>query len=80
MSADPFIPPVMSATKFEADVARPPAFSDEALALRFAEHHAGDLRFVAAWNKWLIWTGTHWRFDDTLHAFDLARHVCREAA
>jgi putative DNA primase/helicase len=59
---------------------RPPAFSDEALALRFAERHSGDLRFVAAWGKWLSYTGTHWQFDDTLHAFDLARHVCREAA
>ncbi|WP_256366345.1 phage/plasmid primase, P4 family [Methylosinus sp. Ce-a6] len=59
---------------------RPPAFSDEALALRFAELHAGDLRYVAAWGKWLSWTGTHWQFDETLHAFDLARAVCREAA
>ncbi|OAI28690.1 hypothetical protein A1351_11335 [Methylosinus sp. R-45379] len=58
----------------------PPAFSDEALALRFAELHAGDLRYVAAWGKWLSWTGTHWQFDETLHAFDLARAVCREAA
>jgi hypothetical protein len=60
--------------------ARPPAFSDDAMALRFAKRHAGDLRFVALWNKWLIWTGTVWRFDDTLHAFDLARVICREAA
>jgi len=59
---------------------RPPAFSDEALALRFAELHAGDLRYVAAWGKWLSWTGTHWQFDETLHAYDLARAVCREAA
>jgi putative DNA primase/helicase len=59
---------------------RPPAFSDDALALRFAERHADDLRFVAAWGKWLSWTGTHWQFDDTLRAFDLARAVCREAA
>ena len=59
---------------------RPPAFSDEALALRFAECHADDLRYVSAWGKWLSWTGTHWQFDDTLHAFDLARRVCREAA
>lgn len=58
----------------------PPAFSDEALALRFAERHADDLRFVSAWGKWLSWTGTHWQFDDTLHAFDLAREICREAA
>lgn len=59
---------------------RPPAFSDEALALTFAERHADDLRYVAIWGKWLSWTGTHWRFDETLHAFDLARKVCREAA
>ena len=58
----------------------PPAFSDEAVALRFAERHADDLRFVAAWGKWLSWTGTHWDFDDTLNAFDLARQICREAA
>jgi putative DNA primase/helicase len=64
----------------QVDEARPPAFSDEALALRFAERHAHDLRFVAAWNKWIVWNGSHWRFDDTLHAFDMARCVCREAA
>ena len=59
---------------------RAPAFSDEALALQLAERHAGDLRFVAAWNKWLIWEGTHWRFEETLRAWDFARRVCREAA
>lgn len=57
-----------------------PAFSDEALALQFAERHAGNLRYVAGWGKWLSWTGTHWRFDDTLHAFDLVRQIIRETA
>jgi putative DNA primase/helicase len=57
-----------------------PPLSDEALALRFADQHANYLRYVAAWNKWLAWDGTRWRFDDTLHAFDLARHVCRGEA
>jgi putative DNA primase/helicase len=57
-----------------------PAFSDEALALRFAQRHAGDLRYVAAWSKWVQWTGSYWRFDDTKLAFDLTRKVCREAA
>jgi putative DNA primase/helicase len=57
----------------------PPAFTDEALALQFAEQHA-DLRYVAAWGKWLSWTGTHWRFDDTLQAFDYARQICRTAS
>jgi putative DNA primase/helicase len=58
----------------------PPPFSDESLALRFAERHVNDFRYVAAWGRWLSWTGTHWRFDDTLHAFDRARVICREAA
>lgn len=57
-----------------------PAHSDEALALRFADRHADDLRYVAAWGRWLKWDGSCWRFDETLHAFDLSRRVCREAA
>ena len=67
---------------FAADPAkaRPPVFSDEALALLFAERHAFDLRFVAAWGKWVSWTGRHWKFDDTIYAFDLARRICREVA
>jgi hypothetical protein len=32
---------------------RAPAFSDEAIALSFAEDHADKLRFVATWGKWL---------------------------
>jgi putative DNA primase/helicase len=62
------------------DAQRPPEFSDEALALRFAERHANDLRYVAPWGKWLAWDGMRWRFDNTLHAFDRARFICREAA
>ncbi|MBA3516864.1 MAG: hypothetical protein H0T75_04305 [Rhizobiales bacterium] len=40
----------------EPQEARPPAFTDEALALRFAEKHAHDLRYVAPWGKWQIWS------------------------
>jgi putative DNA primase/helicase len=58
----------------------PPAFSDEALALRFTERYAEKLRYVAAWSKWLIWNGQYWQFDDTLNAFDFARRICRGAA
>lgn len=60
--------------------ARPPAFTDEAVALRFAETHASDLRYVAAWGRWLSFNGVCWRFDDTLLAFDRARKICRQAA
>src|SRR5687768_479002 len=59
---------------------RPPTYADEALALRFAEQHQADLRFVAAWGKWLTWDGRRWRPDETLAAFDFARHICRQAA
>ncbi len=59
---------------------RSPEFSDEALALRFAEMHADRLRYVAAWNRWLTWEGTRWRFDETLYVVNLARRICREAS
>jgi putative DNA primase/helicase len=59
---------------------RPPEFSDEALALRFADRHADELRHVAKWNRWLEWDGHRWQFDDTLNTFHRARVVCREAS
>jgi putative DNA primase/helicase len=58
----------------------PPQFSEDELALRFSSKHAGDLRYVAGWGKWLRWDGKRWRKDDTLEVFDLARAICREAA
>jgi putative DNA primase/helicase len=57
-----------------------PAFSEEALALKFAAHHADDLRYVAAWSRWLRWDGKVWRWDDTREAFTLARILCRVEA
>jgi putative DNA primase/helicase len=60
--------------------AGPPEFSDEKLALNFAEKHADDLRYVAAWGKWLVWTGTYWKRDVTLLVFDLSRAECRAAS
>jgi putative DNA primase/helicase len=71
---------IRKATKRAKKANAPPAFTDEALALRFADKHADDLRYVAAWGRWLHWTGTHWQLDDTLRAFDFARTLCREAA
>ncbi len=64
----------------DLDSVRPPQFSDDALALRFAERYGNELRYVAKWSQWLRWTGTRWLFDDTLAAFDRARLICREAA
>ena len=63
-----------------ADLDSVQPFSDDALALRFAERYGNELRYVAKWSQWLRWIGTRWLFDDTLAAFDRARLICREAA
>jgi len=60
--------------------ARPPAFSDESLALRFSEKHGAVVRYVAAWNRWLHWNNTCWAIDETMRTFDLARVICRIAS
>jgi hypothetical protein len=62
----------------EASTGAAPRFSDEALALQFAERHAGDLRYVAFRARWLCWQICRWTPDETLHAFDLSRAICRE--
>ena len=59
---------------------RLPPTSDEALALRYAGRHAGTLRYVAVFGRWLQFVDGRWAFEDTLVAFDLARAICREAA
>ena len=58
---------------------RPPEFSDDALALSFADRHADKLRYVVKWS-WMLWNGTHWQSDGKLKHYDYARAVCREAA
>jgi putative DNA primase/helicase len=59
---------------------QPPAFSDDALALAFADRHAGEFCYVADWGKWLNWDSIRWELDHTLAVFDRARTVCRAAA
>jgi len=64
----------------ETSPPRPPQFSDEALALRFAALHADDLRYVAALGQWFGWDGMRWKCELTLKAVDHARSVCRAAS
>jgi putative DNA primase/helicase len=66
--------------QLEVADARPPEFSDEALALRFSSKHGDNARYVAAWGRWLLWIGQRWEFDATMHAFDMARAICRVAS
>jgi putative DNA primase/helicase len=62
------------------DDPRPPAFSDDALALRFAERHEQHLRYIDTWGRWMVWNGRRWCADERRVAFNHAREVCREAA
>lgn len=56
------------------------ALSEDGVALAFAARHAGKLRFCHSTGRWFIWTGTHWRREETQLAFNWARDICRELA
>lgn len=49
----------------------------DAVAVAFAQHHAGTLRRVESWNLWLRWDGTRWAADRTGQTSDLVRDFCR---
>jgi putative DNA primase/helicase len=55
-------------------------FSDDDLANRFSKKHASTMRYVDAWNQWLIFNGKVWKPDETLLARDRARQICQMAA
>jgi putative DNA primase/helicase len=57
-----------------------PAFSEEALALTFVDRHAGELRHVSMWGRWMLYDGKVWKFDEKRRTFSLARTICRELA
>jgi putative DNA primase/helicase len=57
-----------------------PEFTDEGLALAFAERHKDRLRWMEEWHCWMEWTGSHWRRVKTLAVYDMVRRICREAA
>jgi putative DNA primase/helicase len=56
------------------------AFSDDRLALDFAEANKHMLRYIPAMGKWLTWEGIRWRFDELLSGRHRARLVCRNAS
>jgi hypothetical protein len=69
-----------STTLISEAAVQPPLHSDEDLALRFAEAHKGDLRYVDQWGKWFVWKDDHWSEDKTRFAFNESRAICRTAA
>lgn len=53
-------------------------------AERLVARHGKDIRYCHEWNKWLIWTGTHWQIDLTgeveRRAKETIRAIYSEAA
>lgn len=39
--------------------------TDRGNAHRLLAQRAPDCRYIATWQKWLTWTGTHWEMDET---------------
>lgn len=57
--------------------------TDSGNAERFAARYRNDVRWVSARRKWIVWSGTHWEWDEThqveLRAKDMARAITNEA-
>jgi putative DNA primase/helicase len=49
--------------------------NDTQRALRFAKEFAGELRYVQAWKKWLLWDGVRWAPDEDGAVFRKAQEM-----
>ncbi len=61
-------------------IAYAPEFTEDGLALAFADAHHEKVCWVEEWNRWMIWNGVYWRKQRTRDVYDLVRHLCRNAA
>jgi len=39
-------------------------FTDSTNAMRLVKEHGRDIRYNAAWKKWVVWNGKHWEMDE----------------
>lgn len=54
--------------------------TEDGVARAFTAAHADKLRFCHSSGRWHVWTGTHWRKEETKLAFNWARQTCRARA
>ena len=54
--------------------------TEDGLASVFTRRFGKDWRYIAAWGRWLTWTGRRWNEDIVLHVQHLVRGICRSAA
>jgi putative DNA primase/helicase len=61
-----------------AEITSQSSRTELANAQRFIDLHGEKLRYVPAWDKWLVWRGTHWQIDDGCQIETLARDVVEQ--
>jgi putative DNA primase/helicase len=52
-------------------------FTDTSNAFRLMREHGKDIRYNAAWKKWIVWTGNRWRLDDGFLVHDRGLRMIR---
>jgi putative DNA primase/helicase len=52
-------------------------FTDTSNAFRLMREHGKDIRYVAAWKKWVVWTGRRWKMDDGYLVHDKGLQMIR---
>ena len=57
------------------DVSRPDHRTEQAAARRFVAQFGGEVRYVPAWGKWLVWDGKRWKIDDGCRVESLAKQT-----
>ena len=55
-----------------------PELNDIGNAEHFAKLHGDRLKYVHAWNKWLVWDGCRWKLDDDGTPLQLAKQTVRD--
>ena len=52
-------------------------YSDTSNATELCTHHGKGLTYCATWDRWFLWTGAYWRWDETLEVTHLARQTLK---
>ncbi len=69
-------------TSFPAQAIEKPerSYSEDQIALDFADKHRDVVRYEGYRNKWFRWAGTRWEVDHKLAYYGMARRMCRDLA
>ncbi len=54
--------------------------TEDGVALAFVKEHGDTLRYDHHAQHWFVWSGSHWRMEETKLAFSWARDLCRNMA